>query len=82
MSDLDRRERTEVLARLLGPVGPELTCDQCFEQLDRYVEVEVAVDRDAADAAVPGLGAHLEGCPACSEDHDSLVALLKAERSQ
>jgi hypothetical protein len=82
MSDLDRREPTELLARLLGPAGPELTCDECFEQLDRYVELQLARDRDAADAAVPGLRAHLHGCPACSEDHDSLVALLEAERSQ
>ena len=80
MSDFDRREPAEMLARLLGPAGPELTCDECFEQLDRFVELEVAGDRYAADAAVPGLRVHLEGCPACNEDHESLVALLKAER--
>ena len=28
------------------------------------------------DAAVPGLRAHLEGCPACREDHDSLFAYV------
>jgi len=26
--------------------------------------------------AVPGMRAHLEGCPACREDHDALAALL------
>jgi RNA 3'-terminal phosphate cyclase len=81
VSDRDRRDPTDVLARLLGPAGPEVTCDECFEQLDRYVELELAVDREEADAAVPGLAAHLEGCPACKEDHDSLVALLKADPS-
>ena len=30
-----------------------------------------------ADAAVPGMRAHLEGCPACAEDHESLRALLR-----
>ena len=29
-----------------------------------------------ADAAVPGLRPHLEGCPACREEHDSLLALI------
>ena len=82
MSDLNRRDPAELLGRLLGPVGPELTCDECFEQLDRYVELELARDRDAADTAVPGLRAHLEGCPACREDHDSLVALLRTEPSR
>jgi len=24
--------------------------------------------------------AHLHGCPACSEDHDSLLALIATER--
>jgi len=65
---------TELLARLLGPSGPELSCEQCFEQLDCYVELELA-DADA-DAAVPGMRAHLQGCPACREDRDSLAGLL------
>ena len=30
------------LQSLLGPEGPELTCEECFEELDRYVELEVA----------------------------------------
>ena len=74
MSDLDPTRR---LSLLLGPQGPELTCEQCFEQLDRYVELELA-GRDA-DAAVVGMRAHLEGCPACHEDRESLAALLRSE---
>jgi hypothetical protein len=68
----------ELLGRLLGPPGPELTCEQCFEQLDHYVELELA--GSDADTAVPGMCAHLEGCPACSEDRDSLRELLLIER--
>jgi hypothetical protein len=62
--------------RLLGPKEPEIGCDECFEHIDRYVEIEVA--GGDPDAAVPGMSAHLEGCPACSEEHDSLVALLRS----
>ena len=65
------------LGRLLGPPGPEVTCEECFERLDAYVEHELA-GRDA-DALVPGMRAHLEGCPACSEERDSLRALLAAD---
>jgi hypothetical protein len=70
---MDRPE----LRKLLGPAAPEVGCDTCFEELDRYVELE----RQGADAeaAVPGLRAHLEGCPACREEHESLHALLAAE---
>jgi hypothetical protein len=66
-----------MLLRLLGPAGPEVGCDECFDVLDRYVELELA-GRDA-DAAVPGLHAHLVGCPACAEEHESLRALLELE---
>jgi len=66
-----------LIARLLGPAGKELTCEECFEQLDRFVELDLSARE--ADAAVPGMRAHLKGCPACREDHDSLVALLDAE---
>jgi hypothetical protein len=65
------------LARVVGPSGPELTCEQCFDELDRYAELELA-GRDA-DAAVPGMRAHLDGCPACREDHQSLLALIKSQ---
>ena len=67
---------SDVIRRVLGPEGPEIGCDECFEKLDRYVEVELA--GNDPDAAVPGMSAHLAGCPACSEEHDSLVALLRS----
>jgi len=63
-----------LLGRLLGPAGPELSCERCFEELDRYVELELA--GADADAAIPGMRGHLEGCSACAEDHESLRALL------
>lgn len=71
----DRHEHPDrLLRRLLGPAGPELSCEECFDRLDLYVEAELGgVD---ADARVPGMRAHLEGCPACAEEHDSLRALL------
>ena len=63
-----------LVGRLLGPAGPELSCDECFDQLDRYVELEVA--GADADATIPGMRAHLKGCSACAEDHESLRALV------
>jgi len=65
-----------LLGRLLGPAEPELSCERCFEELDRYVEMQLAGVN--ADAAIPGMRAHLEGCSACAEDHESLRALLSS----
>ena len=67
-------ELTRVVARVLGPVGPEVTCERCFELLDQYVDLEVT--GADADAQLPGMRAHLEGCPACHEDHESLRDLV------
>ena len=77
MNEQDRKSDVEVLGRLLGPAGPELSCDECFDQLDRYVELELS-EADA-DARVPGMRAHLIGCPACAEDHRSLRALVETQ---
>jgi len=65
-----------LLGRLLGPKGPELTCEQCFDQLDVFVEAELA--GADADAQIPGMRAHLEGCPACAEEHQSLRDLVSS----
>lgn len=65
------------IERMLGPTGLELGCDECFDLLDEYVELELS--GADADARVPGVRAHLEGCPACREDHESLRDFVSAE---
>jgi hypothetical protein len=54
---------------LLGPTEPEIGCDECFDRLDEFVD----------GGTVPGMEAHLEGCPACREDYESLLALVRAD---
>jgi hypothetical protein len=77
MSPQDRIDADRLLARALGPNGPELSCEECFAELDRYVELELS--GADADGSVPGMRAHLAGCPACDEDHSSLLSLLGTE---
>jgi hypothetical protein len=74
MSDERARERARLITTLLGPTGPELTCEECFEQLDRYVDLALA--QAEPDRAVPGMREHLVGCPACRDDYDSLLAFV------
>ncbi len=68
-------DRDDLLPRLLGPAEAEVSCEECFELLDVYVEAELRT----ADPGMPALAAHLRGCPACAEDHDSLLALVRSE---
>lgn len=67
------RDRGPVGA-MLGPGEPEVGCDECFELLDRYVDLELAGE-DAA-ARMPRVHAHFEGCPVCRDEHESLLALV------
>ena len=78
MTQGKRGDLEGLVARLVGPAGPELTCEQCFEQLDHYVELELA--GAPADVEVPGMRAHLQGCPACGEDHVSLLTFVARQR--
>ena len=73
----ERSKLEQALEGILGPTQFEIGCDECFDELDRYVELQVA-GRDA-DAALPGFREHLVGCPACREEHASLRALVAGE---
>jgi hypothetical protein len=75
----DKTAGDDPFRRLLGPAEPELLCDECFEKLDEYVDLEL---RGApADARIPGMRAHLEGCPACHEEYDALRELVQRDGS-
>ena len=68
------------LEELLGPSGFEVTCEQCFELLDRYVDLQL--EGADADARLPGLRAHLAGCPACREDFESLRDFVRTAAAE
>jgi anti-sigma factor RsiW len=69
---------SNIVHRMLGPEGPELGCEECFAELDRYVDLRVS--GAAADERVPGMAAHLAGCPACAEEYASLRELVALDR--
>jgi anti-sigma factor RsiW len=70
---MDDHTTDNAIKRVLGPAGPELLCDECFERIDQYVDLELR--GQGADDAVPGMRAHLDGCPACHEEYESLREL-------
>ena len=68
----DRRLSPAAVDSLVLDTTPWLSCEDCFDQMDSYVE---AVVRSPShdDAA---MAAHLRGCPACAEEADSLIDLV------
>ncbi len=67
------------LARALDMTREEeLACDECFEELDRFVEMELTGLNAAA--AMPLVQDHLDKCGDCREEYEALLGALRAER--
>jgi hypothetical protein len=54
----------------------EIGCDECFDQLDRFVEMKLA-GKNAAEA-MPLVQDHLERCDDCRQEFEALLAALRA----
>lgn len=57
--------------RLTAPTEPWLSCDDCFDRIDTYID-RVAHDSHGLDEP---LRVHLTNCPACHEEAESLITL-------
>ena len=54
----------------------EIGCDECFEQLDRFVEMKLS-GLNAAQA-MPLVQEHVEICGECREEFEALLAALRS----
>jgi hypothetical protein len=57
----------------------ELTCGECFDELDRFVEMTLA-EKNAAEA-MPLVEDHLRRCRDCREEFEALLAVLRSLES-
>jgi hypothetical protein len=72
MTHTSRPLTHDTVVRLLLDTEPYLSCDDCFAQLDQYVE-QLARTPGYDE---PRMRAHLAGCGACAEEADSLLSLV------
>lgn len=65
-----------LLKSILTTQEYELTCSQCFELTDQFVELL----QSGADAAgmFPDVAQHLSQCPDCDEECQALLSMLQA----
>jgi hypothetical protein len=61
-----------VVTSLIADTGPYLSCDECFERIDQYVDAR-SLDPEHTD---PAMHAHLRGCAACLEEAEALLELV------
>ena len=71
------QEKLQRIARALANTREnELSCDECFEQLDRFAEMMLN-GRPAAET-IPLVQHHLNLCIDCREEFDALMKALRS----
>jgi len=73
---LDPAKLKRLVRDIVTASPQEIGCDECFEQLDRFVELELA-GKNAAQA-LPLVQDHLGRCDNCREEFEALLAALRA----
>jgi hypothetical protein len=76
MMTLDLDALRQMVRGIMTTRPDEIGCDECFEQLDRFVEMKLA-GKNAAEA-MPLVQDHLERCDDCREEFEALLAALRA----
>lgn len=70
-----KTHRLKQLVRGIATARPdEIACDECFEQLDCFVEMTLA-GKNAAEA-MPLVQDHLDRCDDCREEFEAFLAAL------
>jgi hypothetical protein len=73
---LDAQALKRLVRGIMTTRRDEIGCEECFEELDRFVEMELD-GRDAAEA-MPLVQDHLKRCRECQEEFEALLAALRA----
>lgn len=71
----DRFERW--LQNIYNTREEEISCSECFDSVSQYVEMEVSGEDPAVK--FPQVRQHLEQCPACHAEYETLRDLRQLE---
>ena len=66
----------KMVRMVAGTKAEEIGCDECFEQVDRFVELKLQ-GLNAAEA-MPLVQDHLDRCAGCREEFEALLDCLRA----
>ena len=70
-------DQLTAMVQMIAATRPdEISCDECFDRLDRFAELTLA-GKSAAEA-LPLVQDHLERCGDCREEFELLMTALRA----
>ncbi len=78
MNDTTSTLSSGTVAALVVDTEPYLSCDDCFERMDQFVDACVA-DRNHVDVEMTN---HLAGCGVCAEEASALEQLVRSDAAQ
>ena len=73
---LDRGDLDKLMRVLAETREREIGCDECFEQMDRFAEIEFSGSDSAT--AMPLVHDHLRKCEDCHEKYEALLIAICA----
>jgi uncharacterized protein with PIN domain len=76
MAELEAQKVKQLVRGIMTAHPDEIGCDECFEKLDRFVEMELA-GKDVPEA-MPLVQDHLQRCGNCREEFEALLTALRA----
>lgn len=72
---MDSTTLTQVLQAVAETEAGEIGCEECFAELDRFVEMMRA--GKPAEEIMPRVQEHLEHCGDCREEYEALLVALR-----
>ena len=76
MKQLEPLILKKMVRALAGTEQHEIACSECFEEIDRFVDLVLA-GKNAAQA-MPLVQAHLDRCGNCREEYQALLTAIHA----
>ena len=73
---LNRSDLKKLVRAVAETRETEIGCDECFEQMDRFAEIEVSGSEAAT--AMPLVHDHLHKCRDCRENYEALLIAIGA----
>jgi len=65
----------QVLGAVLATKDEEVGCGECFEQMEKFVEMKL--EGKSPEEAMPLVEEHLQRCDECNEEYEALLEALE-----
>jgi hypothetical protein len=68
---------TDIVKTIFNTHAEDITCDECFEHIDEYVDM-LRAGQDPSEV-LPQVKGHLVQCRCCEMEFRALISILEAE---